>query len=281
MSGDSDMAAPPWVALRNLEAASLAFEQDEDAFSDKWLRLLLAPGSSLGGARPKANVMEKDGSLWIAKFPSRNDRQDVGAWEAVAMQLARACGIVVADFDIIRYNRYATFLTRRFDRTTNGKRIHFTSAMTMLGYSDGQTEGCSYLELAEWISRYSCCAQTDLEELWKRIVFNIAISNCDDHLRNHGFLLTKEGWRLAPAYDLNPLYYGNGLSLNINEQSNALDLELTKEVAPYFGIKEEKATKMIDNILQHVATWPQWATRYHISREEQELMSAAFNNHNK
>ena len=278
---DPMYSTPPVTSVPELEQASWHLENDDDPEIRKWLQLLLAPGSSLGGARPKANVQMQDGFLWIAKFPSRNDRQDVGAWEAVAMQLARACGIVVADFDIIRYNRYATFLTRRFDRTKNGKRIHFTSAMTMLGYSDGQTEGCSYLELAEWISRYSCCAQTDLEELWKRIVFNIAISNCDDHLRNHGFLLTKEGWRLAPAYDLNPLYYGNGLSLNINEQSNTLDLELTKEVAPYFGIKEEKAIKMIDNILQHVATWPQWATRYHISREEQELMSAAFNNHNK
>jgi serine/threonine-protein kinase HipA len=251
-------------------------EDDNDSEIRKWLQILLTPGSSLGGARPKANVMAQDGSLWIAKFPSRNDRQDIGAWEAVAMQLARACGITIADFDIIRYNRHATFLTRRFDRTHDNRRIHFTSAMTMLGYSDGQTDSCSYLELAEWISRNSCQVQADLEELWKRLVFNIAISNCDDHLRNHGFLLSENGWILAPAYDLNPMYYGTGLSLNINEHSNALDLSLATEVAPYFGITSAKAAEIIEATKHHVASWRKWAAHYKISREEQELMAPAF-----
>ena len=273
---DSTYTTPPFTSLRELEQASWHLEDDNDPEIRKWLQILLAPGSSLGGARPKANVQAQDGSLWIAKFPSRNDRQDIGAWEAVAMQLARACGITVADFDIIRYNRYATFLTRRFDRTQDNRRIHFTSAMTMLGYSDGQTDGCSYLELAEWISRNSCQAQADLEELWKRIVFNIAISNCDDHLRNHGFLLSENGWRLAPAYDLNPMYYGAGLSLNINEHSNALDLNLATEVAPYFGIHSAKAAEIIAATKHQVASWRKLATRYQISREEQEVMASAF-----
>ncbi len=273
---DAAYTTPPITSLRELEHASWQLENDDDTGIRKWLQILLAPGSSLGGARPKANVMEKDGSLWIAKFPSRNDRQDIGAWEAVAMQLARACGINTADFDIIRYNQYATFLTRRFDRTSDGKRVHFTSAMTMLGYADGQTDGCSYLELAEWTSRYSCRAKADLEELWKRIVFNIAISNCDDHLRNHGFLLSQNGWTLAPAYDLNPVYYGNGLSLNINEHSNALDFDLAIEVAPFFGITAHKAAETISSTRHIVATWRKWASYYHISREEQEQMKPAF-----
>ncbi len=276
LDDDSQYTTPPFTSLRELEQASLHLENDDDPNMRKWLQILLAPCSSLGGARPKANVQAPDGSLWIAKFPSRSDRQDIGAWEAVAMQLARACGITVADFDCIRFNQHASFLTRRFDRTQDGKRIHFTSAMTMLGYHDGHTDGCSYLELAEWIARNSCQAQKDLEELWKRLVFNIAVSNCDDHLRNHGFLLSKEGWRLAPAYDLNPMYYGTGLSLNIDEHSNALDFELATDVAPYFGIDAAKSAQIVDSIKRHVADWRKWAMHYHIPREEQELMAPAF-----
>lgn len=276
LDDNSTYTTPPFTSLRELEQASWHVENDNDPDIRKWLQILLSPGSSLGGARPKANVLAQDGSSWIAKFPSRNDQQDIGAWEAVAMQLARACGITVADFDIIRYSHYATFLTKRFDRTHDNKRIHFTSAMTMLGYADGQTDGCSYLELAEWISRNSCQAQADLKELWKRIVFNIAISNCDDHLRNHGFVLSEDGWRLAPAFDLNPMYYGSGLSLNVNEHSNALDLGLATEVAPYFGINSDKAAEIIAGMKHHVTSWRKWATHYHISREEQELMASAF-----
>jgi len=276
LDDDTQYTTPPFTSLRELEQASLHLENDDDPNMRKWLQILLVPGSSLGGARPKANVQAPDGSLWIAKFPSKSDRQDIGAWETVAMQLARDCGITVADFDCIRFNQYTTFLTRRFDRTQDGKRIHFTSAMTMLGYHDGHTDGCSYLELAEWIGRNSCQAQEDLEELWTRLVFNIAISNCDDHLRNHGFLLSEKGWRLAPAYDLNPMYYGTGLSLNIDEHSNALDFNLTAEVAPYFGIETAKAAQIIDSTKRHVADWRKWAKHYHLSREEQELMTSAF-----
>lgn len=268
---------PPFTSLRELEQATWHLENDNEPNMRQWLQMLLTPGSSLGGARPKANVQDTNGSLWIAKFPSRSDRQDIGAWEAVAMQLARACGITVSDFDLVRYNRYATFLTRRFDRTSDGKRIHFTSAMTMLGYSDGNTDGCSYLELAEWISRHSCQAQTDLAELWKRLVFHIAISNCDDHLRNHGFLLSEKGWKLAPAYDLNPTCHGSGLSLNIDEHSNALDFGLAADVAPYFGIATSQSAQIIASIKQQIATsWRKWANYYHIPREDQERMSPAF-----
>ncbi|MBR1877914.1 MAG: HipA domain-containing protein [Paludibacteraceae bacterium] len=273
---DPGYSTPPFTTLGELEQASWHLENDDDPEIRKWLQILLAPGSSLGGARPKANIAAKDNSLWIAKFPSRSDRQDIGAWEAVAMQLAKQCGIVVADFDLARFQHYATFLTRRFDRTLQGRRIHLTSAMTMLGYSDGQTDGCSYLDLAEWLSRNSCHAQEDLQQMWRRLVFNIAVSNCDDHLRNHGFLLTQEGWRLSPAYDLNPMYYGSGLSLNIDEHSNALEYGLAMDVAPYFGVEANKAAQIVADTRSVVGTWRKWASFYHISREEQEQMAPAF-----
>lgn len=234
------------------------------------------PGSSLGGARPKANVKDEKGNLWIAKFPSRNDRKNVGAWEALTMTLAKQCGIKVAPFKVTRLaNRYSTFLTKRFDRI-DGKRIHFTSAMTMLGYSDGETSGCSYLELFEWISRNCCDVKENLAEMWRRIVFNIAVSNCDDHLRNHGFLLTKNGWTLSPAYDLNPQEYGNGLSLNINENNNALDFQLAIDVAQYAGITLSEAQIFIKHTTDVVSGWRKWANLYHISRDEQEMMATAF-----
>ena len=275
LDNDPNYSTPPLTMLRDLEHASWEYEADQA--NSRWLRMLLAPGSSLGGARPKANVRMPDGSLWIAKFPSRNDDSNVGAWESVAMTLAQQCGIDIAPFRTAELgNRYATFLTRRFDRTDNHRRIHFTSAMTMLGYTDGETAGVSYLELAEWIARSCCHVEDNLAQMWRRIVFSIAISNCDDHLRNHGFLLTQQGWTLSPAYDLNPQPYGAGLSLNINERDNALDFALAKEVAPYFGLSALQAEKAIDSLRQAVSRWRVIAAQAHISRDEQERMAPAF-----
>jgi len=276
LDDEPDYAAPPLALLRELQEASWHLESDDDADVRRWLQILLAPGSSLGGARPKANIRKPDGSLWIAKFPSRNDRTDVGAWEAVAMTLAERCGVQVAPFEIVRYGQYATFMTRRFDRNAEGERVHFTSAMSMLGYADGQTDGCSYLEIAEWISRYSAQVTVDLVQMWRRIVFNIAISNCDDHLRNHGFLLTEKGWRLSPAYDLNPSYYGGGLSLNITEADNALDMDLAREVAPFFGVPDTDAETIIGDVRDAVSGWRRVAGKLGISRSEQEKMAKAF-----
>ncbi len=274
---DSTYSTPPFTSLRDLENAAWQLENDDDKYISKWLKMLIAPGSSLGGARPKANVKDTDGNLWIAKFPSRNDRQNVGAWEAVTMSLAKQCGINVSSFNVKRLsNKYLTFLTKRFDRAENGKRIHFTSAMTLLGYTDGPTEGCSYLELLEWIGRYCCDVEENLAELWRRIVFNIAVSNCDDHLRNHGFLLTPNGWTLSPAYDLNPQEYGEGLSLNINEYDNTLDFNLALEIAPYAGIAKTQAEQIVQHTKEVVSQWRSLATANHISREEQEMMSKAF-----
>jgi serine/threonine-protein kinase HipA len=277
LDNDMQWSAPPITSLAELEQASWALEQDDTPQMRKWLQILLAPGSSLGGARPKANVRNTDGRLWIAKFPSRNDKANIGAWEALTMELAQRCGIRVAPF-AVKYmnNKHAIFLTQRFDRDEQGRRVHFTSAMTMLGYNDGESQGASYLELADWISRYCCSVEDNLLELFKRIVFNIAVSNCDDHLRNHGFILTRNGWTLSPAYDLNPQHYGMGLSLNINEKDNRLDYDLAMEVAPYFGLSIEQAKAIVDKTMNIVASWRQLANAYHIPREEQEQMASAF-----
>lgn len=279
LDNDNSLASPPWTSLRDLEYASLQIEQDEDIKDSKWLRMLIQPGSSLGGARPKANVLDTAGHPWIAKFPSRKDRKDIGAWEAVCMDLARRCNIEVSDWKLLKFNStYHTFLTKRFDRTDDRKRHHFTSAMTLLGYSDGAdaTMGVSYLEIAEWIMQNCYNVDQNLQELYRRIAFNIAISNCDDHLRNHGFLYTNKGWTLSPAYDLTPDEYGTDLKLCINESESALDFELVRSVAPYFGISDKAAQEIIDTIKNEVANWRQVASKYGITRSEQEQMAQAF-----
>lgn len=277
LDNESNYSTPPFTSLRDLENAAWQLENDDTHDVSNWLKILIAPGSSLGGAHPKANVKDLNGNLWIAKFPSRYDRINVGAWEAVTMSLAKLCGISVAPFDVKKLaHQHSTFLTKRFDRTDNGKRIHFTSAMTMLGYTDGNTAGCSYLELLEWIAKNCCDVGKNLAELWRRIVFNIAVSNCDDHLRNHGFLLTPNGWTLSPAYDLNPQESGTGLSLNINEYDNALDFSLAIEIAPFAGISKDEANKTVQHTKSIVSQWRSIAASHNISREEQEIMSPAF-----
>ena len=278
LDNDADVATPPWTSLRDLENASLNLEDCPEVQQSKWLRMLVAPGSSLGGARPKANVLDKDGSLWIAKFPSRKDRRDVGAWEAVCCEMARRSGVNVSDFKIERFSdKYHTFLTKRFDRTAEGKRRQFTSAMTLLGYSDGEnSEGASYLEIAEWIERNCMNVNENLTELFRRIVFNIAVSNCDDHLRNHGFMHSPKGWTLSPAYDLTPDPKGYGLKLNISETDNSLDYDLALSITPYLGINKDTAEGIIDKTRNVVSEWRKIATRYGIPNSEQDLTESAF-----
>lgn len=276
------MAAPPFAALRDFEFASLQLEK-EDAPDNpeylKWLNMLMAPGSSLGGARPKANIQDIDGGLWIAKFPSQNDQQDMGAWEMLAYRLAIQSGIEMAPSRIQKFSHHQhTFLTQRFDRKIDGTRIHFASAMTLLGYTDGTDyqDGASYLELLEFLMQNGAEVDNDLKKLWRRIAFNVCISNTDDHLRNHGFLLTDSGWMLSPAYDINPTPNGVGLKLNISENDNALDLDLVRGVAPYFRLKENEANAIINSIQQNVGQWQQIAMDLGIPRNEMELMKNAF-----
>lgn len=275
-------ASPPWASLRELEYASLQVGSREavsDSDLGKWLQMLIAPGASLGGARPKAGVVGPDGCLWIAKFPSRDDGLDKGAWEYVAQQLARACGIAVADAAIRKFTReHHTFLAKRFDRTPGGGRLHFASAMTLLNRLDGDdaAAGASYLEIAEVLARDGADTTRDLEELWRRIVFSICVSNCDDHLRNHGFMLLDGGWALSPAYDVNPDPYGDGLRLNISDRENSQDLGLAREVAGLFRLAPSRASQIIAEVVRSVQRWRMVATAARISGDEQDRMAPAF-----
>ncbi|WP_235851349.1 type II toxin-antitoxin system HipA family toxin [Paraburkholderia acidicola] len=255
-----DVAAPPFVQLRALEAASLALERDTDntaSEADEWLRMLIAPGGSLGGARPKASVVDPTGHLWIAKFPSVRDDHNVGAWEMVVHTLARVCGLNVPEALIRRFgSAHHTFLVKRFDRTAPGRRRHFASAMNLTGHQDGDdaSTGASYLEIAQVLMTDGASTDLDLRELWSRIVFNLLVSNTDDHLRNHGFLLQPgRGWALAPAFDMNPVPHAHGLKLNISEADNAMDLALAQSVAPYFRISAGQAAEIMSNQIQVVS----------------------------
>lgn len=277
------VAAPPFVQLRALEAASLALERDEentDAAGDDWLRMLIAPGGSLGGARPKASVVDPTGRLWIAKFPSVRDEHDVGAWELVVHTLAHSFGLQVSEGIARRFaNPYHTFLVKRFDRTEEGRRLHFASAMTLTGHNDGDdaSSGASYLDIARVLIDHGAQTSTDLLELWSRIVFNMLVSNTDDHLRNHGFILTPgKGWRLSPAFDMNPVADSHGLKLNVSEVDNALDLDIARAVAPYFRVTPEAATAIIERGASIVGQWRKIADNLRISNREQERMASAF-----
>ena len=272
---------PPVTSIRELEQISLKLESDvvfQDEHEQRWIDMLVAPGSSLGGARPKANVIDSEGDLLIAKFPSRNDSIDKGAWEYLAYLMAKESGINISASMANKYSqKHHTFLTKRFDREKND-RIHFASAMCLLGYKDGYSykDGGSYLEIIEFIEQYGASPTEDIKELWKRVVFSVAISNTDDHLRNHGFLLTKRGWKLSPAFDVNPEARGTGLSLNINETDNSLDFDLCMSVVDYFRMKEDEAYKIIKQIKEVVSSWRSRADDLKISRIEQQYMEHAF-----
>ncbi|CAG73047.1 conserved hypothetical protein [Pectobacterium atrosepticum SCRI1043] len=281
LDNNTEFSAPPMTSLRELEQAAMNIERDDNIDSDdyyRWLKMLISPGSSLGGARPKACVTDSEGHLWIAKFPNQNDTFDVGAWEMVCYQLALAAGIDMFPSEIRKFStEHHTFLTKRFDRV-GGKRIHFSSAMTQLQYYDGeQSDGASYLEIAEFLSNNGAQTKADLAQLWRRIVFNIAVSNTDDHLRNHGFLLSDKGWKLSPAYDLNPIVGKHGLHLNITDTANELDYALAFEVIDFFRLSREDATRIYDDVMGAVKGWQTVASRLGISRNEQLTKQEAFN----
>ena len=278
-----DAAAPPFVQLRALEEASLALERDEDNTAEQggeWLRMLIAPGGSLGGARPKASVVDPDEHLWIAKFPSVRDENDVGAWELILHTLAGKCGLQVPKSVARRFaSPHHTFLVQRFDRTPAGRRLHFASAMTLTGRPEGDdaSTGAGYLELARVLIEHGMQTDADLRELWSRIVFNLLVSNTDDHLRNHGFILVPgRGWHLSGAFDMNPVPGSQGLKLNISEADNAMDIELALSVAPYFRVPMADARDIIERCKTVVAQWPRIAKRLALSAREQERMAPAF-----
>lgn len=275
------MDVPPVEDIRSIENASVELEKGNNP--SVWVKKLLAPGSSLGGARPKANLREVDGSLWIAKFPSVNDEFDIGAWEMVAHDLALKCGIHVPEAKIIKLSKHgSTFLVKRFDRELTQeaimKRTHYASAMTMLGETDGDSDR-SYLDLLEIIEKI-CGNKVDLDikELWYRLIFNVCISNTDDHLKNHGFLLNPDNsWALAPAFDINPNPDKDHLALKIDFSSGEKDLSAVYNVHDYFRIPEDEAKSDIRRIADTVArNWGFLAGKYGISRSEQSEMKECF-----
>ena len=220
-----------------------------------------------------------DGALWIAKFPSKHDEYNSGAWEKVVHDLAGLCGLTVPESKLETFSKTgSTFLVKRFDRIGK-KRIHFASAMTLLGKTDGASaaDGTSYLDLAAYIRANGAEPKKDLAELWKRIVFNMAVSNTDDHLRNHGFILTTTGWRLSPLFDVNPVPSGDSLSLNVSEYDNSIDVQLAIEVSGYFGLTKKEALKSSADICGTVKqNWVKLAERYGFSRGAIEYMRPAF-----
>ena len=279
LSDDKETAAPPWATLRTLEEASRNFENDESGLPEKWINQLIKPGSSLGGARPKASVTDTKEQLWIAKFPSKHDENDTGAWEIVAHDLANLCGLNVPEAKLEKFSSLgSTFLIKRFDRAGK-RRIHFASAMTLLDKADGASaaDGSSYLDIAAFIKSYGAQPKKDLLELWKRIFFNMAITNTDDHLRNHAFILTQNGWTLSPLYDVNPVPYGDELSLNVDEEDNRINVDLAIRTAARFGIHKVDAENHAKRILEIVReNWEQLASEYGLTRRQIEEMRPAF-----
>ncbi len=273
--GPNDQAIPPITRVQELQDICRKVEDDDEVGS--WLEQLIAPGTSLGGARPKANLINEKGVLCIAKFPSKNDEIDVGLWEFITNRLARKCNINVPDCDLNKFNsEYTTFLSDRFDRINQDERIHFVSAMALTQHNDGDEEA-SYLEIAEVIKQHGQDATANLHELWRRIVFNIAVSNGDDHLRNHGMLLQSEGWILTPAYDVTP---GSGklgyLKLNIDDTDNSADFELALSSAKYFELDMSQTKAILKEIYDAVSQWETLAKRYSASQNEIDLMKSAF-----
>jgi serine/threonine-protein kinase HipA len=267
---------PPLLELPKLLAASQDVLDETESEAD--LRLLLAPGSSLGGARPKASVRDKDGSLAIAKFPQKDDTFQTELWEILALNLAEKSGIPVPERRIAIVNDRPVLILRRFDRAAQNYRIPFLSAMSMLGAQDNETH--SYLEIADALRRFGATPQNDLVQLWRRIVFNVLISNTDDHLRNHGFLHHHvAGWTLSPAYDLNPVpaeIKPRILSTSIGTDDPSASLRIAKEHAGYFGLDNKQAQEIISEVLKAVRGWRDEAQRLLIPKREIERMASAF-----
>jgi serine/threonine-protein kinase HipA len=282
LNNDHQLAAPPWASLRELENAVQQYENNVDAMDEvslKWMNQLIAPGGSLGGARPKADVMDADGKQWIAKFPSNRDDSDVGLWEMVVHELAVQAKLMVPKAFVKRFaSPYHTYLTQRFDRTSENKRIHFASAMTLLQRKDGDDadSGVSYLDLVGLIKSECTNVTTNLEELYRRVLFSVCVSNTDDHLRNHGFLFTESGWTLSPAFDLNANETGTGLKLNIDEVDNALDLEIVQKTASFYLLSEKRADEIKSEVTKAVSTWRNIAKKYKIPLLEMEQKASAF-----
>lgn len=272
---------PPLTELRQLVLASQEVEKSEenDVLPEKkWIAQLIQPGTSLGGARPKAGVLDDSGNLCIAKFPSRKDDYDTGLWEHFSHLLARKAGINAAQTKVLGgLGKYHTLLSKRFDRTDEGKRIHFASSMSLIGLRDGDNAqgGYGYLNIVDFILQSCCDVEKNLQELYRRVAFNICIGNSDDHFRNHGFLLTPRGWTLSPAYDMNPTL-NEYQSLLINESSNKADIRTLLESCESYMIKKEVAENIIRQVLAAVAGWENLAVLLQIPAREVTMFKDRF-----
>jgi len=282
LSNDNKLAAPPWTSLRDLEYAVEQYEKNADELdgnSLKWINQLIAPGSSLGGARPKADVVDTKGRQWIAKFPSKKDDADIGLWEMVVHDLAMSAGITVPSASVRKLgSSYHTYLSQRFDRTDDKRRIHYASAMTLLQKIDGDDadSGVSYLDLVVFIKSECNDAKNCLKELFRRVLFSVCVSNTDDHLRNHGFLYTEAGWKLSPAFDINANETGTGLKLNIDENDNSLDIDLVMNTAPHYLLSSEQAKDIKGDVCNAVSKWRTVASKYKAPQSEIAQKAKAF-----
>ena len=274
---DSHLRIPPLTDLQSLVAASMEIEKSEELNrlpEKKWIQQLVHPGSSLGGARPKAGVRDADGCLYVAKFPSRNDDYDVSLWEHLSHLLAKKAGVIAAETSVIPTgDKYHALLSKRFDRMADGRRIHFASAMTLLGLSDGSNAqtGNGYLDIVDFILQSCCQVEDNLRQLYRRVAFNIAIGNTDDHFRNHGFLLTPRGWTLSPAYDMNPTI-NEYQSLLITSSTNKADLGLLLKASEEYMIGKEEATKIIQDVTDAVKGWRRVAAMLGIAKHEMVML---------
>ena len=281
INADNSLRIPPLTDLRELIAASKAIEKSEEANAlpeKRWIAQLVQPGSSLGGARPKANVVDTDRSIYVAKFPSLKDDYDAGLWEHFSHLLAQKAGINAAETKVLEINdKHHTLLSRRFDRTNEGKRIHFASAMTLLGLNDGDnaTTGHGYIDIVDFIISGCTDVDVNLRELFRRVAFNICVGNSDDHFRNHGFLLTAKGWTLSPAYDMNPTL-NNHQSLLINSNTNKSDLSILLDSCDEYVITHEVAKGIIDEVVTAVKEWRILANKLGIAKREMSLFEVVF-----
>lgn len=279
INASNQIKVPPLTTLRELMHACSEIERSESENilpQKKWLNQLIFPGTSLGGARPKASVVDDKGTLYVAKFPSRNDDYDVGLWEHFCHILAVKAGINAASSSVLKSDeRFHTMLSKRFDRVDNGKRIHFASAMTLLGLTDGDnaSTGYGYLDIVDFIVRGCTRVEENLQELYRRVAFNIVVGNSDDHFRNHGFLLTAKGWTLSPAYDMNPTL-SNEQSLLINRSTNSSDLSILRSACAEYMLEEQTATKIIEEVVVAVKDWRKVATDLRIAKREIDMFAA-------
>ena len=270
-----EAAIPGLIALGRLRSAAERVVQGVE--TDEDLRAIFAPGSSLGGARPKASVVDPNGNLSIAKFPKESDEYPLERWEAIALDLAKAAGIHAAVHDIHDDRGKPIFVSQRFDRR-NGRRIPFVSALSMTEHRDG--ERGSYLEIVDALTTQGSRAAADRIELFKRIAFSVLVSNTDDHLRNHGFLrVDASGWTLSPAYDVNPTppdIKARILTTNINFDDGTCSIELLRSVAEEFSLKLADADMLIRDVAQVTGTWRDAARRRGAAQAEIRRMEGAF-----